>query len=190
MSRIFPKSLSDYPWYMRLFFHLQTKKYGGLLDPLLLWGRIPKVFMGFLWMQKAFNRKLSPLSPLLRAQVMIRISQLNECSFCVDMNAFLALQKGDSEKKISLLETFRESTLFSPEEKAALEYAEAMTHASGKVSDALFQELREYFSEDAIVELTALIAFQNLSSKFNSALRADAFGFCQVNFLRSEEEGS
>jgi alkylhydroperoxidase family enzyme len=60
----------------------------------------------------------------------------------------------------------------------ALEYAEAMTETSRKVTDELFDRLHAAFDDDAIVELTGLIAFQNLSSKFNSALDVPAQGFC------------
>jgi len=55
-----------------------------------------------------------------------------------------------------------------------------MTDSSQRVTDQLVQRLREFFDEDAIVELTGLIAFQNLSSKFNSALDVPAQGFCRL----------
>jgi len=179
MSRIAPKPIRDYPWYLRIFFHLQKKKFGSLLEPVLLWARTPNVFLGFMMMQKALNRKKSPLHPVLRALVTIKVSQINQCSFCIDMNSALLLQRGGSEDKILSLSRFRESVIFTENEKAALEYAEAMTRSSDKVSDELFQRLHNHFDDDTIVELTALIAFQNLSSKFNSALDAAPFGFCK-----------
>lgn len=59
-------------------------------------------------------------------------------------------------------------------------YAEAMTATGAVVSDDVFSVLRRHFDDDAIVELTALIAFQNLSSRFNSALEVPAQGFCPL----------
>jgi len=159
---------------------MQKKKYGSPLEPVLLWGRTPRVFLSFLFMQKALNRKKSPLHPLLRALVTIKVSQINQCAFCIDMNSALLLQKGGSQDKITNLAAFQKSSLFNESEKVALEYTEAVTQASSKVSDELFQRLKTHYSPDAIVELTALIAFQNLSSKFNTALDAEAFGFCSI----------
>ena len=64
--------------------------------------------------------------------------------------------------------------------RAALEYAETVTITGASVSDALMAQLSKHFDEEGIVELTALVAFQNLSSKFNSALDVPAQGFCEL----------
>lgn len=82
--------------------------------------------------------------------------------------------------KVEALEMWRESDLYDPQEKAALDYAEAMTDTGRRVDDATVEQLRLYFDDDEIVELTGLIAFQNLSSKFNSALDVPAQGFCRL----------
>ncbi len=174
----FPPKTS-YPWYIRLLLRFQRKRYGAPFEPVLLWGRTPRVFLGFLFMNKALNRKNSPIPPKLRALVTVRVSQINQCAFCIDMNSAMVLQKGGSEDQLLDLERFQESSLFSEAEKNALEYAERMTKSSDKISDGLIQRLKAHFDEDAIVELTALIAYQNLSSKFNAALDASAFGFCK-----------
>lgn len=97
------------------------------------------------------------------------------------MNSALLLQQGGSQDKILDLAQFRQSPLFTEDEKAALEYAEVVTQSSNKVADELFGRLKSHFQDDAIIELTALIAFQNLSSKFNAALDAASFGFCHIS---------
>ena len=180
MTRIVSKANREYPWYLRFLFYLQKKKYGSLLEPVLLWGRTPRVFLGFLMMQKALNRKQSPLDSALRALITIRVSQINQCAFCIDMNSALLLQRGGAEEKIGQLALFRQSSLFTDREKVALEYAEAVTQSSTQVNEALFQRLKVHFEDDALVELTALIAFQNLSSKFNASLDVAEFGFCNL----------
>ena len=81
------------------------------------------------------------------------------------------------------LENWRESGIFNEEEKAALEYAEVMTFSDKQVTDEIMNKLREYFDEDGIVELTGLIAFQNLSSKFNGALDVEPQGFCHISSI-------
>ncbi len=73
-----------------------------------------------------------------------------------------------------------ESVMFDPTQKAALDYADAVTKYDRGVNDQLFVELPKYYDDDTIIELTDLIAFQNLSRKFNSALDMPAQGFCQL----------
>lgn len=69
---------------------------------------------------------------------------------------------------------------FTPVERLALAYADAMTLTGQDTTDALFEALRAQFSEEALVELTAHIAFENFRSRFNHALRIEAQGFCVV----------
>jgi AhpD family alkylhydroperoxidase len=179
MTRVSLTPTKSPPWYLKLLFYFQKKKYGLVFEPLLLWQRTPRVFLGFLFMQKALNRKKSPLPPDLRALITVKVSEINQCAFCIDFNASLLMEKGRGMEVVESLKHYRESPLFSEREKKALEYAEAMTLASDKIPDTLFEALHKHYDADAIVELTALIALQNLSSKFNAALDAKAFGFCK-----------
>jgi len=82
--------------------------------------------------------------------------------------------------KVEALERWQESELFDNKERGVLEYAEAVTYTDRQVDENLTQCLYEYINEDEIVEFTGLIAFQNLSSKFNSALDLPAQGFCRL----------
>jgi alkylhydroperoxidase family enzyme len=88
------------------------------------------------------------------------------------------MQAGASDDKIRQVPTWRESSLFSPLERDALEYAERMTITGEKVTDELFARLRGHFSEGQIVELTAVVALENFRSKFNPPLGIEAQGFC------------
>jgi alkylhydroperoxidase family enzyme len=91
----------------------------------------------------------------------------------------LAKRTGSMDK-VETLERWQASELFDNKEKVVLEYVEAVTYTDRQVDDDLIRRLYEYFNEDKIVELTGLIAFQNLSSKFNSALDLPAQGFCRL----------
>lgn len=81
-------------------------------------------------------------------------------------------------EKVRELATWRESTLFDDLERAVLDYAEAITYTDRQVTDEQFEALKKYFDDEAVVEITGLIAFQNMSSKFNSALDIPPQGFC------------
>ncbi len=80
-------------------------------------------------------------------------------------------QLGVPEEKFAALACYRGSDLFDDRERAVLEYADGMTITDREVDDELFARLGEWFDQDAIVELTAIIAWENASSKFNRALR-------------------
>ena len=178
--RISPKPLNAYPWFLRPFFWNQRRKYGAILDPALVWARSPKLFLAVALTYGAIDRQASPLSPSLRSLLTVRVSQLNHCRFCVDLNSATLLKRGVSEEKVLALQAWRDSGLFNDLERAALEYAEAMTLSDRSVTDEHVMALRRHFDDDGIVELTALIAFQNMSSKFNSALAVPPQGFCHI----------
>ncbi len=178
--RVSVKNTNQYPWFIRPFFWNQRKKYGAVLQPGLLWGRVPQLFASVALLYGALDRKSSPLSPVLRSLITVRVSQINWCHFCVDINSATLAKRAGSLEKVENLEHWKESKLFDEKERVVLEYTEAVTYSDQQVSDELIEQLKVYFDDDGLVELTGLIAFQNLSSKFNSALDVPAQGFCKI----------
>lgn len=83
----------------------------------------------------------------------------------------MSSELGVSDEKILALDEYATSPLYEEKERVALQYAERMTKTDQDVDDELFSRLRLFFDEDALVELTAAIAWENSSSKFNRALR-------------------
>lgn len=180
MARIPPKPESEYPWYLRWFFRRQARKYGKTLSPSWLWGRLPGHFAGMLAMLGLFQRRLFPVDAALRSLVSARVAQMNGCAFCVDLNAYHLLKAAGSTEKAEAVDHWQASTLYSERERAALDYAEAMTDTARRVTNEQLTALRAHFDEDGIVALTAWIAFQNLSAKFNAALGAEENGLCRL----------
>jgi len=76
-----------------------------------------------------------------------------------------------TDEKIEALQDYATNPLYDDAERVALEYADSMTITGREVTDELFARLRRHYSDDAIVELTEVIAWENASSKFNRALR-------------------
>ena len=175
--RIPEKPWWQYRWYLRPFFWNQRRKYGQVLKSALLWGRSPRVFLGVAWLYGALERKGSPLEPALRSLLSLRVAQLNACRFCVDINSALLDSRAGSKSRSEALERWRDSSVFSERERAALGYAELMCRGEFPLGEELTRRLHGCFDDDAIVELTALIAFQILSSRFNSALEVPSQGF-------------
>lgn len=176
--RIPERPLAQYPWYLRPFFWNQQRKYGQVLKPALVWARVPKLFLAVAALYGVLDRRGSPLDPALRSLVTVRVSQINHCRFCLDLNSATLAKRAGSMQKVDALDQWRACDVFDARERAALEYTEAVTYPDRGVSDELMTQLRRHFADDAIVELTGLVAFQNLSSKFNSALGVPAQGFC------------
>ncbi len=187
--RVTTKPLNEYPWLLRPFFWSQKKKYGEVLQPGLLWARVPKLFATVAMLYGALDRKSSPLSPVLRSLVTVRVSQINWCHFCVDINSATLATRSGSMDKVENLEQWKDSDLFDDKERAVLEYTEAVTYSDQQVTDELVVRLKEFFDDDGVVELTGLIAFQNLSSKFNSALDVAPQGFCKIPQAPSGDVG-
>lgn len=178
--QISPNPPSACAWYLKPFFWNQRRKYGAALDSALVWARAPKVFLGVALLYGMVDRKSSPIDPVLRSLVTVRVSQLNGCRFCIDINSATLLKRGVPAEKIAVLDNWEERDLFTAKERVALAYAEAVTLRSDAIDEGLMARLKTYFNDNAIVELTALIAFQNLSSKFNSALGVLPQGFCSL----------
>ena len=84
---------------------------------------------------------------------------------------------GLSDEKILALADYATSPLYGDAERVALEYADGMTLSGRDVSDDLFARLRRFYDDDALVELTAIVAWENSSSKFIRALRIPSQGF-------------
>ncbi|AHE68112.1 carboxymuconolactone decarboxylase family protein [Legionella oakridgensis] len=176
--RLSQETIRTIPWYLKPFFWNQKRKYGAYLEPARVWAVIPRLFIAVASVYGVLDRKKSPLSPELRSLISVRVAQMNGCRFCVDMNSALFVKRAHTNAKIQALAQWRESSLLTDLEKAALHYAEQMTQVNQEIDDECFNHLRHYFDEKTMIELTALIAFQNMSSKFNSALGIAPQGFC------------
>lgn len=96
----------------------------------------------------------------------------------MDINSVRVTEIDGGAAKLADLGEWRLSGAFSDLERVALEYAERITYTDQKVDAALFDRLKERFSEPQIVELTAAIALENFRSKFNPSLGIEAQGFC------------
>jgi len=173
--------MTKYPWYVKIIFWLQKRKYGEVLKSAIIWAKSPKIFLALSWLYGVLDRNSSPLSASLRSLVIVRISQINGCSSCIDLNTSVLLSRGISKEKALVLQNWRTSELFTNLEKVTLEYAEAVTDSSKKVKNELRSKIQGFFSETELVELTALIAFQNMSTKFNNAFGVEPQGFCSID---------
>lgn len=172
--------LSQLPLSLKPIVAMQQKHYGSVLNPTRWWGRMPRLF----WLVALFvgylERKKARLDPMLRALLMTRVSQQCDCAFCIDANSLRLAQRSGAMDKVLALGDWQTSTLFSPAERAALDYADAMTATPPLISVAQKESLHCHFNDEQITEMTALVAFQNLSARFNAALEIPSQGLCRT----------
>lgn len=110
--------------------------------------------------------------------VQLRVAQIVECPFCIDIIPALGKKSGVvTDAEIAAVSHYFDSDLFSVKEKAALEYAEAVSKTPVKVSNEMFARLKEFYDEKQIVELTASIAYENYRARFNHALGIESDNF-------------
>ena len=105
--------------------------------------------------------------------VKMRASQINGCAFCLDMHSKDARKDGETEQRLYLLNAWEESPLYSPRERAALAWTEAVTRiAETHAPDAAYEEVRRHFSEAETVNLTTLVGLINLWNRIAIGFRS------------------
>jgi alkylhydroperoxidase family enzyme len=112
------------------------------------------------------------------------------CSWCLDVNYFLALNQQLDLAKASQVPRWRESEVFTPLERDVLEYAEAMTSTPTAVTDELYARLLGQLGPAAMVELTVFVGFANLAGRVNTAHGIASQGYseaCEIPLARRQE---
>jgi AhpD family alkylhydroperoxidase len=113
------------------------------------------------------------LEPLLKELVMMRASQINGCAYCIHMHTADARKHGETPERLYLVSAWRESTLYSDRERAALGWTEALTLVSEThAPDGAYEALRQHFSPEEQVKLTLLISLVNAWNRINIGFRA------------------
>jgi AhpD family alkylhydroperoxidase len=105
--------------------------------------------------------------------VKLRASQINGCSYCVDMHTREAREDGETEQRVYLVSAWRESPLYSERERAAFEWTETLTWiADRSVTDSLYTGMLEHFSEQELVKLSVVVSMINTWNRLCVAFHA------------------
>ena len=111
---------------------------------------------------------------LLVHLVRLRTSQINGCLFCIDIHTKQAIRDGERPLRLSHLPTWKESLLFSDQEKAALLWTEALTRLSPEnTKDEIYGSVKSHFSDNELTKLTMVIALINALNRFGVGFRAE-----------------
>src|SRR5919112_3042267 len=119
----------------------------------------------------AYTAKYGPEKSLLEL-VYFRVSQINGCAYCLDMHSKDLRAAGETEQRLYMLSAWRESPFYTERERAALEWAEAVTLvADSHVPDEVYEQARKQFGEEELVNLTLAVVAINGWNRPNIAFR-------------------
>ncbi len=131
----------------------------------------PETFKAMMALEASF--KAGPLEHGLMELVKLRASQINGCAYCIHMHTTDARKNGETEMRLYMLNAWRESTLYSERERAALAWTEALTRlAETGAPDADYEPITRHFSEAEQVQLTFLIGAINVWNRLQVGFRA------------------
>lgn len=119
----------------------------------------------------------STLPKATQELVKLRASQINGCGFCADMHSKDAARNGETSVRLNLVATWREATVFTEAERAALELAEQGTRiadASSGVTDEVWQKAVKHYDEEQLAALVGIIALINFYNRINVIIRQPA----------------
>ena len=106
--------------------------------------------------------------------IYFRVSQMNGCAYCLDMHSKDLRAKGETEQRLYVLDAWREAPFYTDRERAALAWAEAVTKLANGVPDEIYEEAREQFSEEELIDLTLAVIGINSYNRINIAFRTKA----------------
>ena len=155
------------------------RTYGEVPDNAYVYWHHRKVLKAVL----GFEQKVAKWDRLdedLKSYAQLASAGVIGCSWCLDFGYFHAHNEGLDEAKASEVPRWRESTVFSSLERDVMEYAEAMSETPPRVTDEMFAGLLEQLGAPAMIELTTLVGFANMTTRGNTAMGIESQGFSKA----------
>jgi alkylhydroperoxidase family enzyme len=170
-------------WFMRRGMRKMTGReaaHGSGIEPVEVWAYQPKMMSGMGKFQQAV-RKAHGVDERIKNLVELKGAQMIGCEFCLDLGSQICRNSGFSDEELLAVTRYRHSDLFTEREKTALDYAVAVMRTPVEVTDELFGRMRKHFSDEQMVEITALLTVVNLD-RFNAAFAIGPAGFSDGMF--------
>ena len=150
---------------------------GSGIEPMEIWAHQPKMMMGMGKFNQAV-RKGKSVDERLKNLVELKGAQMIGCEFCVDLGSQICRNSGLTDQELLALARYRQSELFTERERLALDYTVGVMRTPVDVTDELFSRVKEHFSDEQLVEITALLTVVNLD-RFNAAFGVGSAGFSE-----------
>ncbi|WP_426749756.1 carboxymuconolactone decarboxylase family protein [Myxococcus sp. Y35] len=173
-TRIPPKPLTGL--YGAMVKKFASRRFGQVPKSLgVMWHHLPVLKASMRFGQKV--QAWDECDESLKSYAHMAVASLVGCSFCLDFNYFMAHNHGLDVDKAREIPRWRQSNVFTPLERQVLEYAEAMSQTPPTVTDEMVASLRAQLGAAALIELTTVIGFANLTTRSNTALGIESEGF-------------
>lgn len=160
----------------RLVLRATRRMYGRALDPVRAALHHGTVLTASMALEAAASR-WKTLPPTLNALTVMVVARQIGCAWCMDFGYWENHRRGIDPAKLRAVDRWRTSDVYTPLEKAAMEYAEAATQTPPTVTDEMVARLRDDLSDAQVVELAALVSLENYRSRTNAALGLTSQGF-------------
>lgn len=168
---------------MRLVYKVAGKKLGKVPTGMkVIFPRVPGMLKFTVAMQK-FGNKLT-LEEELREYVHMAVSNVNGCTFCMDLGRMMTVKENKSLEKLNAVPDYQASPLFSDRERAAIAYGDEVARNKSP-SDETFATLRQHFTDSEIAELTVFIALVHFMNLQQVPLGIGSDGLCAIAQARN-----
>jgi alkylhydroperoxidase family enzyme len=175
-----PKGLS-----LRFLYWFAPRQFGKVPTTIkVIVTRVPKS-MKLISAIGSFETKGVHLEMELHCMISTLVAGTNGCGFCLDFSRMMVVKEKLNMEKFNAISSYRTNPLFSDKERAALTYVEEVT-LNRRVRDQTFNDLRKYFSEQEIVEITILTAISNFENLLNIPLNIGSDGLCTIAQARKK----
>ena len=174
---------------VRILYRLSRRQLGRDVDPVAVYAHAPSLLLGYGLFERATSRQ-GRVEEHLKTLAETKVAAIVNCDFCRDIASSLAIEAGVSENQLRALREHGSSAQFTPLERLVLDYATAMSRTPTAITDELFAALREHFDDRQLVELTSVIALENMRARFNSAFDMTPANFSDGMLCVVAESGS
>jgi 4-carboxymuconolactone decarboxylase len=148
------------------------------IEPLELYAHAPRLVAAMRELRMV-SGQLTGIDKRTLALAQLKAATMTQCEYCIDVGSLISRQWGLTDEELLALPNYRTSPLFSAVEKLVLDYAVGVSRTPVDVPDDLFDQLKRHFTDAQLVELTHVIAGENMAGRFNAALGVGAAGFSE-----------
>jgi AhpD family alkylhydroperoxidase len=164
----------------RLAYRYARRRFGAVPEPFAVMRHHPRLFWAGAVAESAAEKAATVLPRRLRELAVYRTATVVGCSWCVDFGTMLQRLGGLSVDRLQHIDDYAASPLFTPTERLAIAYADAMTAQPMAVTDEQVATLEQELGRAGLIELTHTIALENQRARFNHALGISDQGFAEA----------
>ncbi|QEN15650.1 carboxymuconolactone decarboxylase family protein [Mycolicibacterium sp. ELW1] len=176
-TRLEPLTPDKAPLLTRLMYRWAKRRFGEVPEPFAVYAHHTRLMVANAVHEGLLQNASTTLPAAIRELAVFWTARTVGCSWCVDFGQMLMRLEGLDLERLSHIDDYATSPLYTDDERAALAYADAMTKDPHTITDAQVDDLRGRFGADGVIELTYQVGIENMRARMNSALGITEQGF-------------